>query len=198
MDVRKENMTNKETEQVIRVGRVKDAHGIKGEIFITLFAGEAEWLNKLVELHLVSEAGEIKRYSIKSARLHKKGLIVKTGEIRDRNEAESLKGWFLEIPSDYLVSEPGESIYLHEIHGFQVFVKGKGKVGSIEGFSSNSVQDLLVVKTVQGEFEIPFVEPFVDRIEYESKEIHLDLPEGLLGDSDDDGHDDDHDEGEKD
>ena len=31
------------------------------------------------------------------------------------------------------------------------------------------------------EFEIPFVEPFVDEIDYEAKEIHLDLPEGLLG-----------------
>lgn len=169
-------------EGFVRVGRVKDGHGIKGEIFITLFAGEAAWLGKLKELRLVNEAPvEVKAFSIKSARLHKNGLIVKTNEIRDRNEAEALKGWFLEIPSEFLVSDRGDSIYLHEIHGFRVFVKHKGEVGTIEGFSSNGIQDLLIVKTNWGEFEIPFVEPFVENIEYEAKEIHLDLPEGLLG-----------------
>jgi len=169
-------------ESYVRVGRVKDAHGVKGEIFITLFAGEAAWLDKLNELNLVNADGTASRvFSIKSVRFHKNGLIVKTNEIRDRNEAETLKGWLFEIPPDFLVSEKGESIYLREIQGFRVFVKDKGEVGTIEGFTTNNAQDLLVVKTDKGEFEIPFVEPFVEKMDFDARELHLDLPEGLLG-----------------
>ncbi len=171
-----------ETNEYVRVGRVKDAHGVKGEIFITLFAGEAAWLDKLREVYLVNEAaGSNKVLSIKSVRLHKNGLIVKTREIHDRNEAETLKGWFFEIPASFLVSEKGESIYLREIQGFRVLVKGRGEVGTIEAFSSNNVQDLLVVKTGWGDFEIPFVEAFVEKMDFNARELHLDLPVGLLG-----------------
>ena len=173
-------------EPFVRVGRVKDAHGIKGEIFITLFAGEAAWLGKLKEIRLVREAGETRVLNSKSVRFHKNGLIAKTEEIRDRNEAEAMVGWFLEIPSEFLVSEKGETIYLREIQGFRVFTKQKGEVGTVENFASNGAQDLLVIKTNWGEFEVPFVEAFVERMDFEAREIHLDLPEGLLGELDGD------------
>ena len=36
-----DNQTPAQTDEFVRVGKVKDAHGIKGELFIILFAGEA-------------------------------------------------------------------------------------------------------------------------------------------------------------
>jgi 16S rRNA processing protein RimM len=170
----------------VKVGRVKDAHGIKGELFIKLFAGEAAWLEKLETIRLVPEAGDQpeKTLKVKSARVHKKGLIAKTEEIRDRNEAETLKGWIFEIPSDFLVSEKGDTIYLREIQGFKVFTKDRGEIGSVEDFGTNGAQDLLLVRTPSGDYEIPFVEAFVESIDYGKGEIRLDVPPGLLGDLD--------------
>jgi 16S rRNA processing protein RimM len=170
----------------VRVGRVKDAHGIKGELFITLFAGEAAWLDKLESIRLVAENGEQpeKIFKVKSARIHKKGLIAKTEEIRDRNDAEALKGWFFEIPAEFLVSNKGDTIFLREIQGFKVFTKDRGEIGTIEDFATNGAQDLLVVRTLTGDYEIPFVEAFVESIDYEKAEVHLDIPEGLLGELD--------------
>lgn len=170
----------------VQVGKVKDAHGIKGELFITLFAGEAAWLEKLKEIRLVSamEPRQSRIFSAKSVRLHKNGLIAKTNEIKDRNEAESLRGWFFEIPEEFLISEIGETIYLKEIEGFKVFTKEKGEVGRVTGFASNTAQDLLIVTTSWGEFEIPFVEAYIDTLDFDSGELHLDLPQGLLGELD--------------
>lgn len=167
-------------EEYVQVGKVKDAHGIKGELFIVLFAGEAAWLPKLNEIRLVEGASR-KTLTAKSVRLHKNGLIAKTTEITDRNEAENLKGWLFEIPASFLVSEAGEEIYLREVHGFKVITKAQGEVGTIVAFGTNGLQDLLIVKTGWGEFEIPFVEPFVESIDYEAREMRMDLPEGLLG-----------------
>lgn len=163
------------------VGKVKDAHGIKGEIYITLFPREAAWLEKLktVSLKQTETATETKSYTVKSARLHKGGLIVKTHEIPDRNAAEALKGYFFEIPEEFLVSEPGEALYLSEIDGFEVRERGT-KIGSIVGFSNNGAHDLLVVKTKDGEFDVPFVEAFVITLDHDKKFIDMDLPEGLF------------------
>lgn len=168
--------------EFVRVGKVKDAHGIKGELFIVLFAGEAAWIDKLKALRLTDEAGAVLReLEVKSARLHKNGLIVKTVELKDRNEAESLCGHLLEIPSEFFVSAAGEAIYLREVENFQVSVKGRGEIGKITGFASNGAQDLLIITTPQGEFEVPFVQAFVEKIDYAGKQMHLNLPFGLLG-----------------
>lgn len=163
------------------VGRVKDAHGIKGELFITLFPKEADWLKKLktVALKKTETTSEVQTYTVKSARIHKNGLIVKTVEIPDRNAAELLKGYFFEIPAEFLVSNKGESLYLVEIEGFDIHQDGT-KIGKIVAFSTNGAQDLLVVKTKDGEFDIPFVEAFVKKIDYDNKFIDMNLPEGLF------------------
>lgn len=172
-------------QKFVKVGKVKDAHGIKGELFVVLFAGEAEWLPKLKTIHILpndeAPMDQAKKFEIKSARVHKNGLIAKTIEIKDRNEAETLKGWTFVIPENFLVSEKGESIFLREIEGFKVVTKAQGEIGPIVGFSTNTVQDLLVVKTATGTYEIPFVEAYVEKIDYEKKTVSLDLPLGLLG-----------------
>lgn len=178
-------MENSDTAKAfVRVGKVKDAHGIRGELFIVLFAGEAEWLDQLEVIRLVPEAGgAVREFEVKSVRLHKNGLIAKTEELRDRNAAEALKGLMLEIPESFLVSSPGESIYLREIENFKVIVKDRGEVGTITAFSSNGAQDLLVVATPEGPFDIPFVEAFVEEIDYKAREVRMNLPEGLLGEA---------------
>jgi 16S rRNA processing protein RimM len=171
------------SETFVRVGKVKDAHGIRGELFVILFSGEAEWIDDLESLRLVNENGaaDPKVFSVKSARFHKNGMIVKSPDIKDRNAAEALKGRLLEIPEEFLISEPGEAIYLREILGFKILTEAQGEVGTIEAFSSNVAQDLLVVKTKTGTYEIPFVEAFVKNIDYEAKQMTMDLPVGLLG-----------------
>lgn len=172
-------------EKFVRVGKIKDAHGIRGELFVVLFSGEADWLDDLESLRLVNENGDAdaKTFAVKSARFHKNGFIVKSPDIKDRNMAETLKGRLLEVPEAFLISAPGETLFLREVLGFTVVTDAQGEVGPIEAFSSNVAQDLLVVKSKSNneKYEIPFVKDFVKSIDYDSKKIHMELPYGLLG-----------------
>ncbi|MES2857236.1 MAG: ribosome maturation factor RimM [Bdellovibrionota bacterium] len=172
----------------VTVGKMKDAHGIRGELFIVLFAGEAEWLTGLKTIRLIppeGATGEMQEFSVKSIRPHKNGMIVKSGDLSDRNQAEALKGKLLEVPESFLISKPGETVFLREVLGFEVSTEDKGVIGKVVEFSSNTAQDLLVVKAKSGTYEIPFVEAFVKNIDYDGKKILLDLPLGLLGELDD-------------
>jgi 16S rRNA processing protein RimM len=182
-------MAENQQKEFRTVGKIKDAHGLKGELYVMLFASEASWVKKLKTLRLLKteDGGELAlELTIKSARVHKGGLIVMTTELADRTAAEKLKGLFLEIPSEFLISKKGEDLYLAEIAGFEVHIKGHPEVGTITGFSGNGAQDLLQVTLPHGMFEIPFVEAFVVEIDHAKKSMTLDLPVGLLGETEED------------
>jgi 16S rRNA processing protein RimM len=176
-------MEIKSEENLIKVGKVKDAHGLKGELYILLFAKEATWLKKLKKFTLSHEdaLGRVERlsFNIKATRPHKDGLLVVTSEVTDRTQAEKLKNYAFEIPKNLLVAAKGDTPYLIELLGFEVFDQGR-RLGTIHSFATNSFQDLLVVESDTHFFEIPYVEAFVEKTDFDLKKILMHVPEGLL------------------
>lgn len=172
--------SNKEFPSRHFVGWVQSAHGIRGEIFVRLQADQAEWLDDLHSLFLLApDANELREFEVQFARPHKDGLIVKFREVVDRNTSELLRKHSVYIDSQLLVAEMGEAIYLKQVLGFAVVDRDQ-RVGEIVGFSSNGVQDLLRVKTDNGEVLIPFVDDFIVDLNFETRTVNMSLPEGLL------------------
>jgi len=163
------------------VGKVTTAHGIKGELFVHLFAKTADWLPqfKTLILSLEKEGTDFKEFPVEKAREHKHGLIVKPIGIDDRNRAEELEKHFMQIPLEWLKSKPGEEYYLIELINFQVVDKNQKLIGEVVDFSSNGVQDLLVIKNKKREFQVPFVEQYVVEINQSEKVLIMDIPPGL-------------------
>ncbi len=163
------------------VGKVKDAHGLRGELYIFVFSGEVSWFKKLKDFELRSpKTGEVTSYTVEKMKPFKQGLIVKIPMMTDRSAAEAVKGFEFLIPADIFVSKPGETIFLSEIMGFMVKNLAQSNIGPIKGFSSNGAQDLLVVETAKGSVEIPFVEAFIKKIDFRHNTVVMDLPDGLL------------------
>ncbi len=165
------------------VGKIKEAHSLKGEVYFLIFSGEAAWLDQLKaqSVQLVDESGDRPKKTIKilKYRPHKKGFIAFLEGVTDRTQAEGLKGYILKVPGEFLTSSPGEDIYLSEVSGFSVVSNGQS-IGVVTGFSSNGAQDLIIVKNKTSEYDIPFIKEFIDKIDFEGKKIFMSLPEGLL------------------
>lgn len=164
-----------EDKSLTLVGKVLDAHGIKGDIYCFVFSGDASWVAKLKEIYLNEN-----RFVINRAKPFKKGFIANLASVTDRNRAEELKGAEVRVASQVFKSQPGEAFYLVELLNYKVKDKLLGVVGSIESFSSNGIQDLLVVNNNGKTCEIPFVKEFVTRIDHDSRVIEMNLPEGLV------------------
>lgn len=174
-------LSNKsESKDHIKVGHIKRAHGIRGELFASLPSGEKTWVQAKKKL-IVQKKNETDfvEFEVEKAKLHKEGFILKLVSVEDRNQAESFKGATLWVPSDQMVSRPGEKIYLQEVMGFVVF-DHQEKVGRVQGFMDNGAQDLLRVHSEESEFLIPFIEIFITKIDFDAGEIYMELPEGLL------------------
>lgn len=171
-----------------KVGKIKDAFGIRGDIYVLVFSKEVSWFKKLKNFSLQDGQRELKShgvFEVQSVRPHKDGLVIHCLGVDDRNHAELMKGKDFCIDKSLLISKKGEGIFLSEILGFSVFEIHPGggvlKIGQIESFSSNGAQDLLVVQRNDGRScEIPFVKEFIQDILFDQKEIYLELPSGLL------------------
>lgn len=174
--------------EMVQVGKVRDSHGLKGELFIVnSLEAQPKWIHEIEEYSLVYQAPtetgkhetKTQIFKVVKTRTHKKGFIVKSKEIQSRTESDRYIGAEFYISKKYLKTQEGESPYLYELKDNEVLVDQK-TIGRVSGFGSNGAQDLLIVQTEEGEIEIPFVDAFVENLDRENKKIYMKLPEGLL------------------
>ena len=166
------------------VGKVREAHGLKGDLYIHISSGDVSWISRLEKFYLKAknqEDSEAQEYKVERTKPFKNGLIIKAQEIADRNASESLKAFDFLIDDDLLISRKGESIYLGEILNFKLKNTEQTVLGTIVGFGSNGAQDLLVIETLNNKkSEVPFVDQFIKKIDFKHQYVVMDLPEGLL------------------
>lgn len=169
------------SEYWLPVGRVKGGQGLKGNLFVSVFEKKPSWTDRWTSLNLVKDEQAFE-FPISNWTFHKDGIVVTTALIQNRNQSDFYKGSIVYIPRNFLKSTSGEHIYLNEVINFLVKDIKLGAIGYVHGFSSNGPQDLLIVKEDESEisFEIPFIKEFLCNIDYESKIILMDLPEGLM------------------
>jgi 16S rRNA processing protein RimM len=108
-----------------------------------------------------------------------KGFLLKVEGVTTREGAEAMKGYEILVSDNFFESKKGENIFLGEILGYKVFDQEE-MIGEISDFQTNTAQDLLVVKSLTEEILIPFIKPFILKIDHEKKEVRMQLPEGLI------------------
>lgn len=169
--------------QWTKVGKIKDAHGLRGDLYVLIFSKDVSWIKEIEHFAIAPISDENKKtiLEIEKIKAFKDGVMIKPKSIADRTQAEALKGQLFYLPEEMFESDEGETIFLKEILGFQVQDQHGTVIGPVTEFSTNTLQDLLVVEMASGKkVEIPFVEDFIVEIDFEGKMIHMDLPEGLL------------------
>lgn len=165
----------------VSVGRIRDAHGIKGEVFVALKAKQADWLESLEVFRVVSPVGKTQEYEVTFAKPHKDGLIVRFKDMNDRNAAEAIRGSRVEIPESYVTSdEDDDSLFMGQYLGLEIQDQTLGSLGKVIDLGTNGAQDLLVVETAKGRFDIPLVEAFIVELNLDQKFLKMDLPPGLV------------------
>jgi 16S rRNA processing protein RimM len=125
------------TPAFIIVGRVRKAHGIRGEdvvepitdapdaVFASgrrVFAGTAsgDLAPNRTELH------------VESTRPFNEGLLVSFAEVPDRTVAETWRGRYLLLPADELPAPSDDQVYVHELPGMRVQLESGELVGVVE------------------------------------------------------------------
>jgi 16S rRNA processing protein RimM len=177
------------TPAFIIVGRVRKAHGIRGEVVVEpitdapdaifssghrVFAGTAtgDIAPNRTELH------------VESSRPFNDGYLIAFAEVSDRNVAETWRGRYLLLPADELPPPADDQVYVHELPGMRVELADGQLVGSVEETYELPQGLAIDVRRApprdQETVLVPFDERTIASVDREARVIVVTPAEGLL------------------
>lgn len=163
---------------LILLGVIGAAHGIKGEVRIKTFTGDP--LAIAAYGPLVDEAG--RRYEISEARAAKEVVVARLKGVVSREAAEALNGVNLFVTRDKLPDSDDEDEFLQaDLIGCQVIAPDGAVLGSVTAVANYGAGDLLDIATPDGRsILMPFTKAFTPRIDIAARRIDAVPPEGLF------------------
>lgn len=171
------------------VGRVRKAHGIRGELLVEpitdapdtvfvsgrrLFAGTASG----------DPSPDGQELHITAVRQHMESVRLTLREVPDRTAAELWRGRFLLAPQDELPPPADDEVYLHDLVGMQVVHVDGRVLGTIEDTYELPQGLMLDVRPAQGgpTYFIPWREEFLVDVDEAARVVTVSPPQGLLPD----------------
>jgi 16S rRNA processing protein RimM len=122
----------------LEIGRVGRAHGVRGDVMVTLTTNRTERVDPGVVLH----AGD-RRMVIGSSRPHQGRHIVHFEGVDSREAAEALRGVVLTaVP---LAAAGDGELWVHQLIGSRVVDRGGAELGRVVAVEANPAHDLLVL-----------------------------------------------------
>jgi 16S rRNA processing protein RimM len=160
---------------MVLVGRITGAHGIRGEVKLTSFTAEP----KAIAVYSPLETAKGAKLEIARLRAQKDSFIAVLRGVTDRNAAEALKGVELFVPRERLPKPEDDEVYVHDLVGLPVY-DGDKPIGKVVGVANFGASDLLDVELPGREDTvfIPFAESYI--VSTDGERIVVSLPEGFL------------------
>ncbi len=168
----------------ITLAVVIKTQGRHGEVATELHTDVPDRFRADMELSALTKSGERRDVKIEELWPHKSFLVLKFQGIETINDAEPFIGAELQLPSTERAKLEAGWTYLSDLIGCTVF-DGQREIGAIEDVQFGAGEaPLLVVRNKDGKaklpYEIPFAEAFLEKLDLKQKQIHMNLPEGLL------------------
>ncbi len=167
------------------VGRIRKAHGIRGEVVVDLLTDAPDVLFASGRRVLVGTVGgnpdpRGTALHIESSRPFKDSWLVKAREIGDRNAAELWRDRYLLLPQDELPPPAEDELYIHDLIGMRVEEVSGAAVGTVAEVYELPQGLMLELAGERKGALIPFSDEIVTSVDADRRLIVIDPPVGLL------------------
>lgn len=159
----------------LNVGRIGKAHGILGEATIEVRTDEAE--NRFA-IGAVLETDSHGELTVVSARVHNGILLLGFQGIEDRNSIEALRNELLYAEVD--IQAPGideDDYHVLQLVGCTAYLVDGDEFGVVTDVLNLPGQDVLAIKSTDGEILIPFVRQLVPVVDIKAKRMTVIPPD---------------------
>jgi 16S rRNA processing protein RimM len=153
----------------ILLGRIADAHGIRGEVLIKTFTERPEDIGAYGPL----DDGAGRTFQIEAVRATARGVVARVAGIGDRNAAEALKGVPLHVDRERLPA-PAEGEFYHADLIGMTAVDAEGRpVGEVVGVYNHGAGDILELRLAEsGKTElVAFTDTFVPEVDLAARRV---------------------------
>ena len=170
--------------ELIIVGRVRKAHGIRGDLVVEPITDEPDAVFASGRRVIAGTASgdpskDRRELTIASVSPFKGGYIVHFEGIDDRTTAETWRERFVLVPQSELTPLADNQVYVHEIPGMRVELESGDPVGTVLEVYELPQGLTLDVQRESGAIMIPYdrVVTSLDRV---ARVIRISPPDGLL------------------
>ena len=105
-------------------------------------------------------------------------VVIEFEEITNKTEGNLLAGSFIKINRDILGMSEDEYL-LEDLLGMTVITSENENIGKVIDVFDTAAHDIIVVEDENTETLIPNIENFVKDIDFEKKEIYVEILEGM-------------------
>lgn len=166
----------------IKVGFIRKAHGLKGEVKILPLTDDPKRFKKLKKLFLKSaDETALKEYEVESVRFSTEEVILKFKEICDKDAADSLRGTSVYIDRSDAVSLCEWEFYTQDLIGLSVFYNEEnlGKITDVLNTGANDNLEILLNDDSKHIY-YPFIRTFIDNVDLENGSLTVNQYEGFF------------------
>jgi 16S rRNA processing protein RimM len=170
-------------DETYQLGYILKTHGLRGHVAAHFDVDDVADYLKLKTVYLTLPAAPTKLVEHRVEKVqHQSGnrVLLKLRGIDRIEEAEPLRGSQLYLPLAELPALEDDQFYFHDVIGFTVVDANLGELGTVENFYELPQQDMLAMRYQGQEVLIPVVDELVSHADHEKKQVHVNLPEGLL------------------
>ena len=158
----------------ICVGEIVNTHGIKGEVRLISNFERKDLIFKKDFIIYVGNNKELLK--INTYRVHKNFDMLTFDGINDINDVIMYKGEKVYI----LRQDLEENIHLkNDLIGFNIFYNEKN-IGQLSYFFNNNAYDIMVIKGSTKDNFVPYLDKFIEKIDYDKKNIYIINMDGLI------------------
>jgi 16S rRNA processing protein RimM len=162
----------------LNVGRIGRAHGILGEATIEVRTDEAE---DRFALGSILETDSHGLLTVASARVHNGILLLGFEGVTTRNQVEELRNELLYADVDIDAEGLDEDDYhVLQLIGCMTFLEDGSEFGPVTEVLNLPGQDVLSIKSADGEVLIPFVRQLVPQVDIRNKKMTV-IPPAISG-----------------
>lgn len=171
-------------DDLVPVGRILDAWGIKGGLKVQAYSADADALFSAKRWYLKStgpKPGQL-MLAVRSVREQGEGIVATAEGVDDRNAAEALRGHEIHIPRSDFPRTPDGEYYWVDLIGLDVVNRESQALGRVIGLIDTGPHAVLrilppgVEEPAKPDQErlIPFVGNFIDDVNLDAKRITVD------------------------
>lgn len=155
--------------------------GRHGEVAVEVYSDVPDrFSDGMLLWALAGDGPQRKKVEIENFWPHKQWLVLKFAGIASISAAETLVGCELQVQSEDRAELEAGWQYVSDLVGCMVFDAAR-EVGKVEDIRFGAGEaPLLVVKAGTKEFELPYAEAYLRKVDLDGKRIEMALPEGLL------------------
>lgn len=163
---------------LLHLGRIKRAHGIKGELELD-WAGE--YVPKAGDPIFIGDLDNPKELQVVKVRRHNGRLLLLLKQVDNRNDAENLIGKYVFLPRCELPPLEEDETFLADLPGCRVLLPGGEEIGILDHLEFPAGKTVWAINSAKGhEILFPAVDDFIKAIDLKKNEIVIDPPAGLL------------------